>query len=184
LIAVGAIYLTMNLAIIGVVPWRDFVPAAGQPLADPPPPIASMFIERLYGAKIANVFTVIGALDGLRLLLCVDARISRIPFAAARDGNFFSIFGRVHPTKQFTISLLLSAQCQLSDAASADDGDRRLCSGSNRVQFIAQIARCSGCVRSARFAKAVPGLVVSFAVARCFMWVLSFWAPWTADVAL
>src|SRR5437016_2595523 len=40
LIAVGAIYLTMNLAIIGVVPWRDFVPAAGQPLPDPPPPIA------------------------------------------------------------------------------------------------------------------------------------------------
>src|SRR5204863_774824 len=32
LIAVGAIYLTMNLAMIGVVPWRDFVPAAGQPL--------------------------------------------------------------------------------------------------------------------------------------------------------
>ena len=26
---------------------------------------------------------------------------SRIPYAAAQDGNFFSVFGRVHPTKRF-----------------------------------------------------------------------------------
>ena len=32
---------------------------------------------------------------------------SRIPYAAALDGNFFSIFGRVHPTKHFPhVSLL------------------------------------------------------------------------------
>src|SRR5437899_1512023 len=44
LIAVGAIYLTMNLAIIGVVPWREFVPPMGKELPDPPPAVASMFI--------------------------------------------------------------------------------------------------------------------------------------------
>jgi len=33
---------------------------------------------------------------------------SRIPFAAAQDGNFFSVFGRLHPTKNFPhISLLV-----------------------------------------------------------------------------
>jgi amino acid transporter len=32
---------------------------------------------------------------------------SRVPFAAARDGHFFSIFARVHPTKHFPhVSLL------------------------------------------------------------------------------
>ena len=33
---------------------------------------------------------------------------SRIPFAAARDGYFFRIFGRLHPTKQFpSVSLVV-----------------------------------------------------------------------------
>jgi amino acid transporter len=33
---------------------------------------------------------------------------SRIPFAAAQDGNFFSVFGRLHPTKNFPhVSLLV-----------------------------------------------------------------------------
>ena len=33
---------------------------------------------------------------------------SRIPYAAAKDGNFFTVFGRLHPTKPFPhISLLV-----------------------------------------------------------------------------
>ena len=46
LVAVAAIYLTMNLSLIGVVSWREVVL---NPMPDPPPAIASMFIERLYG---------------------------------------------------------------------------------------------------------------------------------------
>ena len=58
LVAVAAIYLTMNLLIVGVVPWRQFVPPAGTPLADPPPPVVSWFIEKIYGRGLAKVFTV------------------------------------------------------------------------------------------------------------------------------
>jgi amino acid transporter len=33
---------------------------------------------------------------------------SRIPYAAARDGQFFQVFGRIHPTKHFPhVSLLV-----------------------------------------------------------------------------
>src|SRR5207248_2935952 len=58
LLAVVAIYVTINLALIGVVPWRDFVPAPGQALPDPPPPVVSWYIERLYGSGAAKIFTV------------------------------------------------------------------------------------------------------------------------------
>ena len=40
-------------------------------------------------------------------LYAVILGYSRIPFAAARDGQFFAVFGRLHPTKHFPhVSLL------------------------------------------------------------------------------
>jgi amino acid transporter len=40
-------------------------------------------------------------------LYAVILGYSRIPFAAARDGQFFRVFGRLHPTKHFPhVSLL------------------------------------------------------------------------------
>ena len=69
LVAVAAIYLTMNLFIIGVVPWRSFVPQAGTPLADPPPPVVSWFIERIYGSGRGQIIHGHGALDRLCKLL-------------------------------------------------------------------------------------------------------------------
>ena len=142
LIAVGAIYLTMNLAIIGVVPWREFVPPSGQPLPDPPPPIASMFIERIYGPKIANGFTVMVLWTAFACCFALMLGYSRIPFAAARDGNFFSIFAKIHPTKQFPhISLLfvgfMSIVCTLLPLMTVIDA---LLTTRILVQFIGQIA--------------------------------------------
>jgi amino acid transporter len=104
LVAVAAIYLTMNLSIIGVVPWRDFVIT---PMPDPPPPIASMFIERIYGNGIAKFFTVMVLWTAFACCFAMMLGYSRIPYAAARDGNFFSIFGRIHKTKQFPHTSLL-----------------------------------------------------------------------------
>ena len=107
LIAVAGIYIAMNLAIIGVVPWRDFVPAKGQPLPDPPPPIVSMFIERIYGRQFASIFTVMVLWTAFASCFALMLGYSRIPFAAARDGNFFSVFARVHPTRKIPhISLI------------------------------------------------------------------------------
>ena len=41
-------------------------------------------------------------------LYAVILGYSRIPFAAARDGDFFHVFARVHPTKNFPhVSLLV-----------------------------------------------------------------------------
>jgi len=142
LIAVVAIYITINLALIGVVPWREFVPAAGKPMPDPPPPVVSWYIEKLYGNGAAKVFTVMVLWTAFASCFSLLLGYSRIPFAAARDGNFFSIFGRIHPRKDFPhISLLfvgvLSIVCSLLPLMTVIDA---LLTTRIVVQFIGQIA--------------------------------------------
>lgn len=105
LVAVGFIYMAMNFSIIGVIPWREFV------VTDPngtPPPIGSMFIEKLYGSKAAAVFTAMILWTSFASVFALTLGYSRIPFAAAKDGCFFRVFSKLHPQKEFPhVSLLL-----------------------------------------------------------------------------
>jgi len=104
-VAVAAIYIAINFSIIGVVPWREFVPAAEKPEANF---IVSIFIERILGRGFASVFTVMVLWTAFGSVFALLLGYSRIPFAAARDGYFFSLFSRLHSTKHFpAISLLL-----------------------------------------------------------------------------
>jgi APA family basic amino acid/polyamine antiporter len=104
LLAVGFIYMAMNFSIIGVLPWRDF--AVTDPNADAPP-IASMFIEKLYGSKLAVIFTVMVLWTSFASVFALMLGYSRIPFAAARDGYFFKVFAKLHPQKEFPHRSLL-----------------------------------------------------------------------------
>jgi amino acid transporter len=104
-LAVAAIYFAMNLSIVGVVPWREFVPADTNPNAQF---IVSIFMERLYGPHVASIFTVLVLWTAFGSVFALLLGYSRIPYAAALDGTFFKVFARVHPTKQFPhISLLV-----------------------------------------------------------------------------
>lgn len=142
LVTVAAIYFTMNLVIIGVVSWREFVPAPGMELPDPPPPVVSWFMERLHGGLAAKIFTVLILWTGFASVFSLMLGYSRIPYAAARDGNFFSIFARLHPKKDFPhVSLLfvggLSILCSLLPLMTVINallGMRIL------IQFIGQVA--------------------------------------------
>jgi len=103
LVSVALIYMAVNLSIIGTVSWRDFVPAA-----DPLPPIASIFMEKIHGRGIAQLFTVLVLWTIVACVFALLLGYSRIPYAAARDGNFFKPFARLHPTGAFPhLSLLV-----------------------------------------------------------------------------
>jgi amino acid transporter len=108
LISVGVvalIYAGINLAVIGVIPWREFVPASAHPNADY---IVSIFMERLYGPHVASIFTALVLWTAFGSVFALLLGYSRIPYAAALDGTFFKVFSRVHPTKQFPhVSLLV-----------------------------------------------------------------------------
>jgi amino acid transporter len=104
LLGVAAIYLFMNLSIIGVIPWRTFVPAPD----NNPAPIASLFMEKIWGKSIATGFTFMILWTAFASVFALLLGYSRVPYAAARDGCFFKAFGRLHPTKNFPhISLTL-----------------------------------------------------------------------------
>jgi amino acid transporter len=103
--AVAVIYLGINLSIIGVVPWREFVPAGAHPESNF---IVSIFMEKMYGTGVATIFTLLVLWTAFGSVFALLLGYSRIPFAAAESGYFFRAFGRLHPTKDFPyISLLV-----------------------------------------------------------------------------
>jgi len=105
IVLVAVIYMLINLSIIGVVPWREFVPAADHPESKF---IVSVFMEKIYGRTVATLFTAAILWTALGSVFALLLGYSRIPYAAANDGYFFKAFGRLHPTKAFPyISLLV-----------------------------------------------------------------------------
>ena len=91
-VAVAIVYLSMNLGIIGVVPWREAIRSTS---------IVSDFIRRLYGLRWAQVATVLVLWTTLASLFAVLLGYSRVPYAAAVEGRFFAAFGRLHPSRNF-----------------------------------------------------------------------------------
>ena len=96
---VALIYLVMNISIIGVVPWREAVNS---------PFIAAEFMERIYGHWAGALITVMILWTAVASVFALMLGYSRIPYAAALDGYFFPVFGRLHPSGQFPhVSLLV-----------------------------------------------------------------------------
>jgi amino acid transporter len=137
-IAVAAIYIAINLSIIGIVPWREFVPAEGNQSALF---IVSLMIEKVYGSKVATVITLMILWTAFGSCFALLLGYSRIPYAAARDGYFFNVFGRLHPKQNFPyVSLvvigLISILCSFFSLGTVIDV---LIAMRILVQFIGQI---------------------------------------------
>ncbi len=104
-VAVAFIYLGINLSIIGVIPWREFVPASAHAESSF---IVSIFMQRIYGERVATIFTLLVLWTAFGSVFALLLGYSRVPFAAAESGYFFRAFGRLHPTKDFPyVSLLV-----------------------------------------------------------------------------
>ena len=91
-LGVAALYLTMNITIIGVVPWQQAIHSTS---------IVSDFINRLYGMRAAQFATVLVLWTTFASIFAVLLGYSRVPYAAARDGRFFKPFARLHSKGNF-----------------------------------------------------------------------------------
>jgi fructoselysine transporter len=132
IVCIAILYIAMNLSIVGVIPWQqamhsDFV--------------ISLFMEKLYGVRMANVATVLVLWIAFASLFAVVLGYSRVPYAAAVDGHFFPFFAKLHPRKDFpyisllfigVLGFLFSLRLKLEQAISAILAMRIL------VQFVAQ----------------------------------------------
>ncbi len=92
IVAVAFFYLTMNVTIIGVVPWQEAIKSTA---------IVSDFVQRIYGGRAAAIVTILVLWTTLASVFALLLGVSRVPYAAAVDGRFFPAFGRLHPTKNF-----------------------------------------------------------------------------------
>jgi amino acid transporter len=139
---VVCLFLMVEISVIGVVPWteiRDNTIPAQYPIA--------YFLEAAFPAAInwlPYVFVILLVLTVYGSSFALLLGYSRIPYAAAKDGNFFRIFGRLHkqgfPHISLLIMGLLSVACcffRLETLVSALITARIL------VQYIAQIVGLS-----------------------------------------
>ncbi len=95
---IAVLYLVMQFSIMGVLPWRE---AAESKF------IVSTFVEHIFGTSVADVATVTILWIAFASLFSALLGYSRVPYAAAVDGIFFSQFAKLHPQKRFPhISLL------------------------------------------------------------------------------
>jgi len=107
ILLVAGLYLLMNLSVLGVVDWHE-VTAAAQ--SNNKLYIFSTFMQRIYGSWAANLVTALIMLTAFASVFSLVLGYSRVPYAAALDGNYFKIFSRVHPVHHFPhVSLLALA---------------------------------------------------------------------------
>src|SRR6266705_1862344 len=99
ILAVSVIYIVMNISILGVMPWQKLA-VSKKPIAD--------FMEQLYGRRAAIVASLLVIWTAFASVFSLLLGYSRVPYAAALDGNYFRVFSRVHKKHRFPhVSLLV-----------------------------------------------------------------------------
>lgn len=103
--------------------------------------VVSLFVDRLYGSTAAQVATALVLIVAVSSLFSLMLGYSRIPYAAARDGVFFRLFERLHPTENFPhVSLLILAGIGIvfTLTLTLDDTIKSIITMRVFTQFIAQ----------------------------------------------
>jgi len=105
IVAVACIYVVMNISILGVVPWQQ-IARAGQ--SQTRFYIVSIFMQAIYGKWAAYLVSWLIMWTAFASVFSLLLGYSRVPYAAALDGNYFQAFARVHPRHRFPSFSLLA----------------------------------------------------------------------------
>ena len=110
-VAVAVLYMIMNVSVLGVIPWQDLVQTAR---TDERKYVISVFLERIWGNWAGIVGTLLVMWTALASVFSLMLGYSRVPYAAALDGNYFSAFARVHSKGRFPYVSLIVLGCVAS----------------------------------------------------------------------
>jgi basic amino acid/polyamine antiporter, APA family len=105
ILLVACLYLMMNLCILAVIPWREML-QAGQNNSGLY--VVSLFMQRVYGDWAARLVTALVIITAFASVFSLTLGYSRVPYAAALDGNYFRAFAKLHPVYRFPHISLLS----------------------------------------------------------------------------
>lgn len=112
---VAALYLALNVSILSVLPAPTLLAFKN---VEARRALLSQFMQTAYSPSLgAHMGSLLGKLAAVLVMVTAFASVfslllgySRIPFAAAREGGFFAVFGKLHPTRNFPhVSLLALA---------------------------------------------------------------------------
>jgi APA family basic amino acid/polyamine antiporter len=104
ILVVACLYLLMNLCILAVIPWREMLQAGHN---NSGLYVVSLFMQRIYGPWAARFVTGLVIVTAFASVFSLTLGYSRVPYAAALDGNYFRAFAKVHPVYRFPhVSLL------------------------------------------------------------------------------
>jgi amino acid transporter len=97
ILLIAAIYILMNGCLISVLPMEKAMTSRS---------VVADYLQVLIGPRAARIATVLILWTAFASVFSLVLGYSRILYAAARDGNFFSIFGRLHPTGAYPYAAL------------------------------------------------------------------------------
>ena len=98
ILAVAVLYIVMQACIISVLPYE---------VASTSKSVVADYIRMLIGPRAAQWVSVMILWTAFASIFSVMLGYSRILFAAARDGNFFAIFARLHATQSYPFVSIL-----------------------------------------------------------------------------
>lgn len=131
---IAVLYLLMNISVASVLPLEKITKSQF---------VVSEFIQAIAGPGAATLATVLILWVAFASVFSATLGYSRIPYAAAKDGAFFSVFAKLHPTKNFPyvsllflggVAFVFSLLFKIKEVISAILAMRIL------IQFIAQAA--------------------------------------------
>lgn len=111
---VAFLYLTMNISILGVLPWQKGIHSQA---------IVAEFMEIIYGPMGGAIVSALILIASFASVFAILLGYSRVPYAAAVDGRFFSSFAKLHPKGNFpyvsvlAMGILSALACVFSLAA-------------------------------------------------------------------
>jgi basic amino acid/polyamine antiporter, APA family len=105
ILAVACLYVVMNVSILGVIPWRELAQSG---TSNSKLYVVSTLMQRLYGNWAASIISVLVMWTAFASVFSLTLGYSRVPYAAALDGNYFRAFAKVHPVHKFPYVSLLA----------------------------------------------------------------------------
>jgi amino acid transporter len=131
----------MQVGILGAIPWAQVIPRPDGALPPLGQHLASAIVEQSFGGLAATAVTALIVVSAFASMYANLLGYSRIPYAAAEQGQFLRAFAHLHPTHRFpdvsllTIGLLALPACLLP----LDAVFNALTTGMVLIQSIAQI---------------------------------------------
>jgi amino acid transporter len=111
IVVVGILYLLMNVSVLGILPWRSLThSSSAERQYTMAVFVQTAFASHTWAHAAASTAVILIAIASLASVYALLLGYSRIPYAAARDGNFPAIFARLHPRHGFPV-VSLSVLC-------------------------------------------------------------------------